>query len=85
MVTALSLTFQKKDHDVSVVDISIGSCLSDLQKSLREPSETSYLNLLDQELVKTGGKHYYKGSLITALPNHIKHFENIKKDFIDTH
>ena len=39
--------------------------------------------MLDQELVKTGGKYYYKGSSIIALPSHIKHFENIKKDFID--
>ena len=82
-VTSLCMVFQKKDLDVTMVDVCIKSCLKDLESLKAGTFKNTYLHELGSDLIKSPGKYYYKGIHVTTQPNCQKHFENIRNNFIE--
>ena len=82
IVTALSMIFQKKDLDVTVVDVGVKNCLSDLDKLKAGDTENTYLKQLETDFVKKGKGYDLKGTYIPGHPNCEKHFTNIVNNFV---
>ena len=77
------MVFQKKDLDVTMVDVCIKSCLKNLESLKAGTFKNTYLHELGSDLIKNPGKYYYKGIHVTTQSSCQKHFENIRNNFIE--
>ncbi|XP_070546537.1 uncharacterized protein C17orf113-like [Ptychodera flava] len=86
-VTEVSLVFQKKDLDLCIIGPTIDNLVQRLQGLQQSdqcpPSEHIYLGSLQKELQEKDGRVLYKGHALTAGSQKLKHFANVKKQFLE--
>lgn len=77
-IMALSLFFQQKNIDISVVKVNVETCITDLEKmrdNVNELDKPRYIDTLAQHL-RDGS---FKGHTVARNANH---FETVKRDFL---
>ncbi len=62
VVTRLSLIFQKKDLDVTMVDVCVTNCINELEKLKAGGTENTYMKQLKIDVTKNQNKFYFKGT-----------------------
>ncbi|XP_070545566.1 zinc finger protein 862-like [Ptychodera flava] len=79
----VATTHLMMDAMAAVTEVSLYSDCRGYSQTSVQPSEHTYLGSLQKELQEKDGRVLYKGHALTAGSQKLKHFANVKKQFLE--